>query len=204
MIARATTKISRPASNSTICSRPPCITSEKTILDIFISSINCGIISGNPIMAISAAFCCALAAMADKKVNTRLRLMPPSTVMPRNWETFYHRVTKENRKQQPAGERHQHHQQQVEQQFGNNKMPSAGNGIEVKHASLAFCQEAFGHRVYTYKQLDHPEKPIPYIDVRLAHGQVKYKDGGRHIEQYTIETVLLAYLQQQVFFEQGK
>ncbi len=82
-------------------------------------------------------------------------------------------------------------------------MPSAGNGIEVEHTPLAFCQEAFGDRIYTNKQLYHPEKPVPYVDVRLAHGQVKYKNGGRYVKQYAIETVLLAYFQQQVFFEQG-
>ena len=58
---------------------------KETIFEIFISSISCGIISGKPRMAINAAFCWALAAIADKKVNTRLRLTPPSMVMPANF-----------------------------------------------------------------------------------------------------------------------
>ena len=37
---------------------------------------------GKPSIAISAADCCALAAMAAKKVNTKLRLAPPKSVMP--------------------------------------------------------------------------------------------------------------------------
>ena len=38
-------------------------------------------IIGNPNIAISAADCCALAAIAAKNVNTKLRLPPPSKVM---------------------------------------------------------------------------------------------------------------------------
>lgn len=56
--------------------------SVKVVADIFISIISCGIISGKPRMAIMAAFCCALAAMAAKKVNTRLKLKPPNNTKP--------------------------------------------------------------------------------------------------------------------------
>ena len=37
---------------------------------------------GKPSIAISAADCCALAAMAAKKVNTKLKLAPPNRVIP--------------------------------------------------------------------------------------------------------------------------
>ena len=37
---------------------------------------------GKPRIAMIAAFCCALAAMAAKKVKTRLRLHPPSKTSP--------------------------------------------------------------------------------------------------------------------------
>ncbi len=39
---------------------------------------------GKPSIAISAAFCCALAAMALIKVKTMLKPMPPTTTMPVN------------------------------------------------------------------------------------------------------------------------
>ena len=58
--------------------------SVKVVADIFMSMISCGIMSGKPRMAMMAAFCCALAAIAAKKVNTRLRLSPPSNTNPVN------------------------------------------------------------------------------------------------------------------------
>lgn len=78
------TKASSPARSKTIWNKPPCITSAKTIFDIRISSINCGIITGNPMITINTAFCCARAAIADRKVKTRLRLVPPKRLMPKN------------------------------------------------------------------------------------------------------------------------
>lgn len=49
----------------------------KAAFDNRIKRSNCGMIIGNPKTAIIAAFCCALAAMAARNVNTRLRLQPP-------------------------------------------------------------------------------------------------------------------------------
>ncbi len=43
---------------------------------------------GKPKTAIIAAFCCAFAAMAAKKVNTRLKLQPPSKTRPVNCHIF--------------------------------------------------------------------------------------------------------------------
>ena len=43
---------------------------------------NCGMMIGKPRMAMIAAFCCAFAAMAAKKVNIRLRLQPPKNTNP--------------------------------------------------------------------------------------------------------------------------
>jgi len=61
---------------------------EKTELEIFISIINWGIIKGKPIMAIIAAFCCALAAMAARNVKTRLSPQPPKNTSPIKVTTF--------------------------------------------------------------------------------------------------------------------
>jgi hypothetical protein len=58
---------------------PLCINAE---LETFISKRSCGIINGKPNMAIIAAFCCAFAAIAARKVNTRLRPQPPKKTMP--------------------------------------------------------------------------------------------------------------------------
>ncbi len=55
---------------------------EKAAVESFIKTINCGIISGKPNTAMMAAFWCALAAMADKKVNTKLKLAPPNNTNP--------------------------------------------------------------------------------------------------------------------------
>jgi hypothetical protein len=60
----------------------------KAALESFISNSNCGMINGKPSTAIIAAFCCALAAMAAKKVKTRLRLHPPSNTRPMNGPAF--------------------------------------------------------------------------------------------------------------------
>lgn len=81
---KTTTRASKPMSKKTICPSPACITDEKAMAAIFISSNNWGIIIGKPKMAISAACCCALAAIAAKKVNTRLRLTPPKVANPIN------------------------------------------------------------------------------------------------------------------------
>ena len=61
---------------------------EKTELEIFINIINWGMIRGKPSMAIIAAFCCALAAMAARKVNTRLNPQPPKNTSPIKVATF--------------------------------------------------------------------------------------------------------------------
>lgn len=50
--------------------------------DIRNNNITCGMIIGNPNTAIIAAFCCALAAMAARKVKTRLKLQPPRRTNP--------------------------------------------------------------------------------------------------------------------------
>ena len=52
--------------------------------EIFTSMINCGMIRGKPIIAMIAAFCWAFAAMAARKLNTRLKLRPPKNTIPVN------------------------------------------------------------------------------------------------------------------------
>lgn len=70
------------AKSSTILITGMVAEASKTVPDAFISIINCGIIIGKPSIAMIAAFCCALAAMAAKKVNTRLKLHPPKNTNP--------------------------------------------------------------------------------------------------------------------------
>ena len=50
---------------------------ENTVPHIFINTSNWGIIIGNPNIAIIAAFCCAFAAIAARKVKTILKLHAP-------------------------------------------------------------------------------------------------------------------------------
>ena len=61
------------------------VLSLKTVLESCINNISCGIIMGKPRIAIIAAFCWAFAAIADRKVKTRLRLQPPSNTNPINF-----------------------------------------------------------------------------------------------------------------------
>lgn len=60
----------------------------KTELEIFMSIISWGIIKGKPRIAIIAAFCCALAAIAARNVNTRLKPQPPKNTRPTKVQTF--------------------------------------------------------------------------------------------------------------------
>ena len=64
------------------------IVSLNVAFDNRINKISCGMIRGKPRIAIMAAFCCAFAAIAAKKVNTRLRLQPPSKTSPMNAPAF--------------------------------------------------------------------------------------------------------------------
>ena len=61
---------------------------ENMAADTFIKTSNCGMMMGKPKIAMIAAFCCALAAIAARKVNTRLRLQPPKKTIPRNAAVF--------------------------------------------------------------------------------------------------------------------
>ena len=84
MIASTMIIASSASNNNTICGRLPCTTSANEITDNRISSMICGMINGNPRIAIMAAFCCARAAIAARNVNTRLRLKAPRHTMPAN------------------------------------------------------------------------------------------------------------------------
>ena len=85
MMESAITIISNPTiSKESWSSAVSLNTSPNAAFESRMSSSNWGIIKGNPMMAISAAFCCALAAMAANKVKTRLRLNPPKQTMPIN------------------------------------------------------------------------------------------------------------------------
>ena len=61
---------------------------ENAAPDKRINRISWGIMIGNPSTAMIAAFCCALAAIAARKLNTRLRLHPPNKTRPTNGPAF--------------------------------------------------------------------------------------------------------------------
>ena len=84
MSDKATIITSKPNSTATIHPNPPCNTSANAIFDILFNNSNWGITSGKPRIAISAALCCARAAIAARKVKTRLRLTLPSQLIRTN------------------------------------------------------------------------------------------------------------------------
>ncbi len=87
MIANSTTSKSETRSNEMLMAgTEPEI--RNTPDEIFISMSSCGIIIGKPRIAMIAAFCCALAAMAARKVNTRLKLQPPKKTIPTKMPVF--------------------------------------------------------------------------------------------------------------------
>lgn len=70
------TNISRAMTNKTVATGI-IVLEEKKVPESFINNISWGIIIGNPNMAMMAAFCWALAAMAARNVNTRHKPQPP-------------------------------------------------------------------------------------------------------------------------------
>ena len=83
IMAITTTKISRPIIKPVNCSTAPLLnTSAKALLLNRINNNNCGKITGKPSIAISAALCCALPAMALINVKTILIPVPPKITIP--------------------------------------------------------------------------------------------------------------------------
>ena len=60
----------------------------KVAFEIFMRRISWGMMSGKPSTAMMAAFCCARAAIAARKVKMRLRLHPPNNTRPMNDPAF--------------------------------------------------------------------------------------------------------------------
>ena len=83
-MAKVIINTSNPTKEYTSWFQPSITTSLKAGMDIFINNNTCGIIIGKPNIAIKAADCCALAAMAARKVKTKLRLAPPNSVIHKN------------------------------------------------------------------------------------------------------------------------
>jgi hypothetical protein len=81
MMARSITSISEPNNNKILAVGTGMLVTN-TALDTFIKTKSWGTMMGKPSMAMIAAFCCAFAAMAAKKVKTRLRLQLPRKVIP--------------------------------------------------------------------------------------------------------------------------
>jgi|GEM_PF-5673819 hypothetical protein len=86
-MASKTTKTSIAANNNTVLSG---IVSKgaKAVLDKRIKSISCTIITGKPRMAIITGLCWALAAIAARNVNTKLKLRLPNKVIPMKGSNF--------------------------------------------------------------------------------------------------------------------
>ena len=95
MTASTITNISS-ATSSSIVVKGITIKGTKADFDNCISKISCGMISGNPSTAMIAAFCCALAAIAAKKLKTRLRLHPPSNTNPIKGSVFSNGLPRNN------------------------------------------------------------------------------------------------------------
>lgn len=72
---------SKPNNKRIICHKPPCTIVAKATEADFDNNNSCGTITGNPIIAIKAADCSALAAMAAKKVNTMLSPILPKQLI---------------------------------------------------------------------------------------------------------------------------
>ncbi len=84
-MARITTEISNAIkSNITCIGTPSRKISENAVLDSLTSNKSCGIMMGNPSIAISDACCMALDAIAAKRVNTRLNPIEPIRLISRN------------------------------------------------------------------------------------------------------------------------
>ena len=90
MTDKAITNISNPTINIDNSKTAPWLnTSPNATLDNLISKSNCGTINGKPSIAINAAFCCALAAIADSKVKTKLKLIPPKHTIPKKASVLF-------------------------------------------------------------------------------------------------------------------
>lgn len=88
IIARTTIITSKAARSKMINVNPLCNTLENAMFDKRINNNSCGMINGKPMIAINAALCWARAAMAAKKVNTKLKLTPPKQLMAINKNGF--------------------------------------------------------------------------------------------------------------------
>ena len=85
--ARSTTRISITINNNTVVAGMVS-KGANAALDKRINKISCGMMIGNPSTAMIAAFCWAFAAIAARKVKTRLKLQPPSSTRPMNCPAF--------------------------------------------------------------------------------------------------------------------
>ena len=83
MIAKTITNISDPNKSKILASGTGVVVT-KTAVETCINTKSCGTIIGKPRIAMIAAFCWAFAAMAAKKVNTRLSPQPPKKTIPIN------------------------------------------------------------------------------------------------------------------------
>ncbi len=81
IMPRKITNMSRAINTRARLHQPGIYTGSRAVMANLLSIINIGVTNGKPRMAISAEFCCARAAIADKNVNTAERLRLPVKVM---------------------------------------------------------------------------------------------------------------------------
>ena len=81
--ASTTIKTSNATNNKVICQKPFCIMDEKATPAALFNNNSCGVMMGKPIIAIKAAPCCALAAMAAKNVKVNPKPVPPRQAIPK-------------------------------------------------------------------------------------------------------------------------
>lgn len=74
---------SKASNSKVICQKPFCMIEEKATPATLFNNNNCGVMMGKPMIAIKAAPCCALAAMAARKVKVNPKPVPPKQAMPK-------------------------------------------------------------------------------------------------------------------------
>ena len=130
---------SSASNNSTTWVATPALkVSAKAILERRISKSNCGMMTGNPSIAISEACCMAFEAMAASMVKTRLKPVPPRKLIPMNCQMLRGRISHKSDEQDQVQAVQDGHQQNIIEQFGQHKFRRMGDGIKIEHPAPAF------------------------------------------------------------------
>ena len=104
-------------------------------------------INGNPRTAMIAAFCWAFAAMAAKKVKTRLRLQPPRITRPAKGKNFCIGLPRKRQNNSRLSKLITNISNELKMSLAKYIIARAGNRIKIEHPRLAFLQETFSHSI---------------------------------------------------------